>query len=114
MASSWQRTEINGKGEHSLRRARPATSDAIRATQLLQELARHLLLSDHAAADERGDTVTQRANVQGAVRLCVRILTSHIGEPLILGDEASIVQVVRTRLAKVCGLSVVSTCQSHG
>lgn len=79
--------------------SRTASGAAVRTTQLVEALARELLTPGHDADANGGSD--RRADIQGAVRLCVRILTSHIGEPLMLGDEASVTQVLNTRLVKV-------------
>lgn len=85
-----------------------SSSDAaLRTTQLVQQLARRLI-SERPGRGGPQFTPSE-AQVHGAVRLCIRILTSHIGEPLMMDDEASAAQAIRTKLAKVrrhhsCGL----------
>lgn len=73
---------------------------ALHTTQLVQQLARSLIISERSRRHD-SDVVPSEAQIHGAVRLCIRILTSHIGEPLIVEDEASVAQVIRTRLVKV-------------
>lgn len=72
---------------------------ALHTTQLVQQLARSLISERSRRHDT--DVVPSEAQIHGAVRLCIRILTSHIGEPLLVEDEASVAQVIRTRLVKV-------------
>ena len=76
-----------------------ALSDAAHITGLVKDLAR-VLLSGQGGRVEPG-TAPSETHVNAVVRLCVRILTSQIGEPLISGDEASIALSIRTRLVKV-------------
>lgn len=89
---------------------RTTSGAAVRTNQLVEALAHELLAPGHDADANRGPD--RRADVQGAVRLCVRILTSHIGEPLMLGDEASVTQVLNTRLVKViyCRAEEICIC----
>lgn len=94
--------------------ARTAASDAARTTQLVEALACTILKRRDFENDDTGGAGAHEAHVQGAVRLCIRILTSHIGEPLMLGDEGSISQVIRTRLVKVLLLQLESAVFSNG
>ena len=91
-------------GDPSIARVGPSSSsDAARhTTQLVQQLARSLFDERSGRRTTSADApAASEAQIHGAVRLCVRILTSHIGEPLMVEDEASIAQTIRTRLAKV-------------
>ncbi|CAM9222888.1 unnamed protein product [Discosporangium mesarthrocarpum] len=72
-------------------------SESFRTNRLVEALARTVL-------DVRslgGDVEPTLGQIRAAVRLCLRILTSKIGDPLVLGDEASIAQSIRTRLVKM-------------
>lgn len=85
----------------------PSSSDAARhTTQLVQQLAHSLLFERSGrrttSTSAGAQAAPSEAQIHGAVRLCIRILTSHIGEPLMVEDEASIAQAIRTKLAKVC------------
>lgn len=75
--------------------ARTTSNSAMRTTRLIEALARSLFTTGHGTDPPGG------ADIQGAVRLCVRILTSHIGEPLMLGDEACITQVLSAKMMTV-------------
>lgn len=94
-------------GDSSMARVGPpSSSDAARyTTQLVQQLARSLISERsgrRTTSTSAGDAqaAPSEAQIHGAVRLCIRILTSHIGEPLMVEDEASIAQAIRTKLAK--------------
>lgn len=76
-----------------------SSSDAVRTTNLVLQLARSLMTGrrgQHGAA-----VVPSEAQISKATRLSNVILSSHIGEPLMAADEASVVQAIRTRLVKV-------------
>lgn len=90
-------------GDSSSARGVPSSSDAaLHTTQLVEQLARSII-SERSGVGHGSDVVPSEVQVHGAVRLCIRILTSHIGEPLMAEDEASIAQSIRTRLVKVRG-----------
>ncbi|CAN0413486.1 unnamed protein product, partial [Ectocarpus sp. 12 AP-2014] len=83
------------------RRAPPSSSDAaLDTTQLLERLARSIISERCGRRDSDAAAAPSEAQIHGAVRLCIRILTSHIGEPLMVEDEASVAQVIRTKLVK--------------
>eukprot|EP00752_Nemacystus_decipiens_P006417 g5780.t2 len=71
---------------------------ALRTTQLVEQLARSIIAE--RSGRHGSDVVPSEVQIHGAVRLCIRILTSHIGEPLMVEDEASVAQAIRTRLVK--------------
>ncbi|CAM9606481.1 unnamed protein product [Scytosiphon promiscuus] len=76
-----------------------SSSDAaFHTTQLVQHLARRLISERPGRVDSQ--FTPSEGQMHGAVRLCIRILTSHIGEPLMMEDEASAAQAIRTKLAK--------------
>lgn len=87
-------------GDSSTAREASAPSDAaLHTTRLVEQLARSLI---SARSSRHGlDVAPSEVQIHGAVRLCIRILTSHIGEPLMVEDEASIAQAIRTKLVKV-------------
>eukprot|EP00903_Cladosiphon_okamuranus_P012519 g11722.t2 len=83
----------------STARGAPSSSDAARhTTQLVEQLARSLISERHGR--HGAEVVPSEVQIHGAVRLCIRILTSHIGEPLMVEDEAAVAQAIRTRLVK--------------
>ncbi|CAM9847403.1 unnamed protein product, partial [Ectocarpus sp. 13 AM-2016] len=83
------------------RRAPPSSSEAaLDTTQLLERLARSIISERCGRRDSDAAAAPSEVQIHGAVRLCIRILTSHIGEPLMVEDEASVAQVIRTRLVK--------------
>lgn len=97
MASSRLGPQVNSGGKSS-GKDRISASGQTGIFQRLEEFVRRILSSRaHGGHDDAG----YEARVQRSIRFCVRILTSHLGEPLILGDEASITQIIRTRLEKV-------------
>lgn len=84
----------------STARGAPSSSDAaLHTTQLVEQLARSLM--SERSGRHGPDAVPSEVQIHGAVRLCIRILTSHIGEPLMVEDEAAVTQAIRTRLVKV-------------
>lgn len=84
------------------RRAPSSSSEAaLDTTQLLERLARSIISERCGRRDSDAAAAPSEAQIHGTVRLCIRILTSHIGEPLMVEDEASVAQVIRTRLVKV-------------
>lgn len=84
----------------STARGAPSSSDAaLHTTQLVEQLARSLI--SERSGRHGSDVVPSEVQIHGAVRLCIRILTSHIGEPLMVEDEAAVAQAIRTRLVKV-------------
>ncbi|CAM9311005.1 unnamed protein product [Laminaria digitata] len=75
-----------------------STSDAARTTNLVTRLARGLITGQRG--QHGAGVVPSEAQINKAARLCSVLLTSHIGESLMAADEASVVQVIRTRLVK--------------
>lgn len=94
--SSCQQPQSQREG--CVQRAQSMTYGAVRQTKLVEELARSLL--SRQPPDDGHDASATAFQIQGAIRLCVRILTSHVGESLILRDDASLSQMIRTRLVK--------------
>ena len=84
-----------------------SASDNARTTNLVQELARNLITPRRRGQHEAG-VIPSQEKVNKAMKLCIMILTSHIGEPLMATDEASVVQAIRTRLVKVIEDLIVS------
>lgn len=89
-------------GDSSTARGASSSSNAaLHTTQLVEQLARSLISDQSGSHGYGSDVVPSEVQIHGAVRLCIRILTSHIGEPLMVEDEASVAQAIRTRLVKV-------------
>lgn len=86
-------------GASTARGASSSSDAALHTTQLVERLARSII--SERSGRHGSDVVPSEVQIHGAVRLCIRILTSHIGEPLMVEDEASIAQAIRTRLVKV-------------
>lgn len=94
-------------GAPSTGRGPSLSSDAaLHTTQLVEQLSRSLISEQ---SGRHSDVVPSEVQIHGAVRLCIRILTSHIGEPLMVEDEASAAQAIRTRLVKVRDIMDVQT-----
>lgn len=87
------------EGSSTARGASASSDAALHTTQLVEQLARSLI--SERSGRHGADVVPSEVQIHGAVRLCIRILTSHIGEPLMVEDEASVAQSIRTRLVKV-------------
>lgn len=92
-------------------RERRSSFDAQHTTQLVQDLARTVLSG--SARQGEPSAAPSETEIHGALRLCIRILTSHIGEPLMAEDEASVTQAIRTRLVKVKAACSLAPYRMH-
>ena len=82
----------------AVRGASKPSDAALYTTQLVEQLARSII--SERSSRHGSNVVPSEVQIHGAVRLCIRILTSHIGEPLMVEDEASVAQAIRTKLVK--------------